>query len=330
MQKKLFMILLLVIAMLLCSCNASQPTPLPPAPETNSTIDPLPESTQPEQSDKSELEEVVTPEAPSSEEEEPTLPNPEEEIEPTPPSPPEEETEPTPPPPSEEEEAPPPAEEDEEEPTPVLHTDLYLPDYTAEQIIEYFEEVVLDVEYSDGAGDIHLVQKWMNPLYYRFYGSPTDTDKEVLNALFEQLNAIPGFPGIYYSETESQVNVTLNFLNEADFNESFSSVIGGEYAYGAVQFWYYLANNEIHTARIGYRTDIDQSDRNSVLIEEIINMLGISDTLLRPDSITYQYSNENMELSDVDLVILALLYHPSIQCGMNAESCAEVIRELYY
>ena len=211
-----------------------------------------------------------------------------------------------------------------------LHSELYLPDCTAQQITEYFEEVVLNIEYTDGTGADNLVQKWLTPLYYRIYGTPTDIDRSVLDTLFDQLNAIPGFPGIYPAADELQENVSIRFLDQIAFDESFSDILQGEDAYGAVQFWYYTETNELHTAHIGYRTDIEQSIRNSILIEEVINMLGITDTVLRPDSITYQYSNDVTALSDVDMVILKLLYSPAIQCGMDADSCAAVILEQYY
>ena len=81
---------------------------------------------------------------------------------------------------------------------------------------------------------------------------------------------------------------------------------------------------------MGYRTDVPQEDRNSIMKEEIINVMGISDTVLREDSIVYQYSNDNMELSDVDLLILELLYHPAIQPGMTVEECHAILSELYY
>ena len=51
---------------------------------------------------------------------------------------------------------------------------------------------------------------------------------------------------------------------------------------------------------------------------------------LRPDSIVYQYSDDNFTPSDVDWIILKLLYDPSIQCGMNYDSCRTIIEALYY
>ena len=97
-----------------------------------------------------------------------------------------------------------------------------------------------------------------------------------------------------------------------------------------MEFWYYTDSNEIYSARIGYRTDIDQQTRNSVLPEEIVNMLGITDTELREDSLVYQYSNDNLSLSDMDWLILKLLYDPAISSGANAPVCRIVIENLYY
>ncbi|MBQ4040120.1 MAG: DUF2927 domain-containing protein, partial [Oscillospiraceae bacterium] len=97
-----------------------------------------------------------------------------------------------------------------------------------------------------------------------------------------------------------------------------------------VTFWYDDVGN-IYDAVICYSTEIEQNLRNSVIIEEIYNGLGpIQDTVLREDSIIYQYYTEAQELSEIDLLLLKLLYHPKMECGMNADECAEIIRTLYY
>ena len=216
------------------------------------------------------------------------------------------------------------------EATTPSHSPLFLPPYTTDQIIDYFEEVVLHMEYTEGAGNASLVQKWTNPIYYRIFGNPTDQDLTVLSDLFAQLKNIQGFPGIYAAAEEQTENLSIRFLDAEAFSAVFSTFLNNEYAYGATQFWYYNATNEIHTATIGYRTDIDQATRTSILIEEVVNMLGISDTVLREDSIVYQYSNDNLALSDVDWLILKLLYSTKITCGMDAQTCKAIIQELYY
>lgn len=210
------------------------------------------------------------------------------------------------------------------------HSDLYVEKYTLDDVLSYFEEVVLRMEYSDGTGDTTCVQKWLSPIYYQLYGSYKDADMSKLYELFTKLNNVEGFPGIYPATDTNCENLTINFLEPNDFIIQFSDVINGEDAYGAAEFWYYTETNEIYTARIGYRTDIDQNTRNSILLEEIMNVLGISDSELRTDSIVYQYSNENTALSDVDILIFKLLYNPKIKCGMNYDNCTEIIKELYY
>ena len=186
------------------------------------------------------------------------------------------------------------------------------------------------MEYSDGTGDVTRVQKWLSPIYFNIYGSYTNDDLSKLYELFAQLNAIDGFPGIFPASNENCENMSISFLEPNDFTDQFTNVVHGEDAFGATEFWYYTDTNEIHTARIGYRTDIDQIIRNSILLEEIINSLGISDSSLRTDSIVYQDSNDNLVLSDIDILILKLLYNTEIQCGMNYENCKEIIEKLYY
>ena len=216
------------------------------------------------------------------------------------------------------------------ETTEPAHSPLYLSEYTLQQMQIYFEEVVLHMEYSDGTGNPSVVQKWKEPLCYRIDGNPTEEDLRILENLFAQLNLISGFPGIRAAAEGEINNLSISFLGPEDFRLAFSAAVNGEDAFGATQFWYYTATNELHTARIGYRTDIDQSVRASILVEEIINTLGISDTTLRKDSVVYQYSNDNMTLSDVDWAILKLLYDPSIACGMNVDQCNAILQTLYY
>ena len=98
---------------------------------------------------------------------------------------------------------------------------------------------------------------------------------------------------------------------------------------GGVRYWY--DNNEIYDESICYLTGISQHTRNSVILEEIYNGLGlVQDTSLREDSLIWQGYSEPQSLTEVDELLVKLLYHPDMQCGMNAQECEAVIRELYY
>ena len=215
-------------------------------------------------------------------------------------------------------------------PTEPLHSVLYREGFEVEEILLYFQEVTNQIEYTDGTGDPSLIQKWLSPLIYRIDGAPTEEDLRVLEEFCQQLNAVPGFPGIREAQEDEYENLILSFLDPDSFRERFSDVVHGEDAWGATQYWYYTDTNEIHTAAIGYRTDIPQPDRSSIILEEIVNTLGISDSERRSDSIVYQHSNENLQLSDIDWLLLELLYHPDIAPAMEAEMCEKIIRDLYY
>ena len=207
-----------------------------------------------------------------------------------------------------------------------ISTQAYLP---VEDVINYFCEVVLQTEYSDGVGDATLVQKWTDRICYRIYGEATEQDRNVLTGFFQQLNEVEGFPGIVPAGENDLTDLALYFYDYETFNWSFGEFLNYEVADGAVQYWYYTDTNVIYNARIGYRTDIDQYTRNSVLQEEVFNGLGITDTALREDSIAYQGFSQPQELSEVDWLMIRLLYHPKMKAGMNREECVNVIREIY-
>lgn len=211
-------------------------------------------------------------------------------------------------------------------PTEVPHSDLYVTGVSPDQMIAYFNEVILDTE-SDG--DVAMVQKWDRPVYYRIEGVPSQRDAQIISKLTKELNSVEGFPGIR-AATGLEQNLIIYFLREEEFKTQFAHLLDGQPADGAMQIWSYNDTNNIYTGRIGYRKDAAQDVKDSVIPEELLKVLGISNTALREDSIVYQSGNEVNELSDVDWAIIRLLYHPNIQCGMNAAQCEAIIRKLYY
>jgi len=194
-----------------------------------------------------------------------------------------------------------------------------------ERVFDWFEEVCLNVEYSYGGND-SCVQKWTQPIRYTIDGAPTEEDVQMLERVCEVFNDIDGFPGIAFAEREWESNLTVFFCSGDHLAETLGDPFTPD-LYGGVRFWY--NDNEIDNGIICCRNDIDQSVRDAVIIEELYNLLGpVQDTETRNDSVIYQYSNENTELSPVDLLILQLLYHPAVECGMNADECERVIDAL--
>lgn len=206
------------------------------------------------------------------------------------------------------------------------HSPLYIPEVSVEDVILYFNEVCLNAEFING-GDPTVLQKWNAPIVYMVHGTPTQEDLETLDRFVNQLNLIEGFPGIRESKDPAQVNLNIYFCSERELVDRMGSQFYG--MDGAVTFWY--DNDEIYSAIICCRTEIDQYLRNSVIQEELYNGLGpIQDTSLRPDSLIYSEFSQPQEPTEIDELLLCLLYHPKMQCGMDRQECEAVIRELYY
>lgn len=206
------------------------------------------------------------------------------------------------------------------------HSELYLPDLTADDLILYFNEVCLDAEFTN-SGDPSLLQKWDSPIRYTVFGSPTEEDTAVLKGFADWLNTIEGFPGIAEAEGIHEQNLRIHFCDQ----EELVLLMGDNFTGtdGAVTFWY--EGDVIYDGIICIRSDVHQELRNSVILEELYNCLGpVQDTWLRDDSIIYAGYSEPQSLTEVDEVILKFLYHPVLQCGMNARECEILIRELYY
>lgn len=221
----------------------------------------------------------------------------------------------------------PPADPSESPSAPAEHSPLYIEGVMVEDVIRYFNEVCLDAEIVN-SGDPSKLQKWMQPIKFMIFGEPTEEDRVTLNSFIQWLNSINGFPGISETELSEEANLRIHFCSENEL----LNIMGPGYAGldGAVTFWY-DGNNVIYDEIICYRTDLDQTVRNSVILEEIYNGLGpVQDTDLRTDSIIYAGYSTPQQLTKVDQLLLQLLYDPAMVCGMNAAECEAVIRQLYY
>ena len=209
------------------------------------------------------------------------------------------------------------------------HSELYIPGLSVEDVITYFNEVCLDAEFSTGDGNTSLLQRWESPIRYYLNGTYTEKDLEVLEGLCDWLNTVEGFPGISEAENPLSTNLHFHFCTADELVD----IMGSNYENcdGAVTFWYYTKTNVIYSAKICIRNDMDQYLRNSVIQEELYNGLGpVQDTELREDSIIYSYYSEPQELTEIDKLLIRLLYHPDLKCGMDAAQCEAVIRQLYY
>ena len=224
-----------------------------------------------------------------------------------------------------------PEETEPEETQPVetepVHSELYIPGVSADDVVTWFAEVCLDSEYIN-SGDPSRVQKWQMPISFAIHGDTTEEDWATIAHFTQWLNTLEGFPGICQVEDPAQANLQIHFTDQ----QGLLDIMGPDYSDvdGAVTFWY-DGDNAIYDAIISIRTDLEQEVRNSVILEELYNGLGpVQDTYLRPDSLIWQGFSTSQELTEVDELILRLLYHPDMLCGLDSHGCEALIRYLYY
>ena len=211
--------------------------------------------------------------------------------------------------------------------TEPAHSDLFLSYVSADEMVQFFNEVCLDAEFVN-SGDASVLQRWECPVYYGVHGDPTDKDLEVLSILTQWLNTVEGFPGISEAEETWQANMNIYFCNQQELIDRMGDQYYG--VDGAFTFWY-DSQNTVYDCIICIRTDLDQEVRNSVILEELYNALGpAQDTDLRQESIIYSGYSIPQALHPIDEIILQLLYHPSLACGMTVDQCDAIIRQLYY
>ena len=207
-----------------------------------------------------------------------------------------------------------------------VHTPLYIPGFSTEDVILYFREVCLDAEIIN-SGNPEVLQKWDEPILYCICGSPTQEDTDTVEGFVQWLNTLEGFPGMKETHQETDANYRIHFCS----HEEMIQLMGSAFVDtdGAVTFRY--LDDRIYDAIVCIRTDLNQYLRNSVILEEIYNSLGpIQDTLLRSDSIIYADYSEPQQLTAMDELILKLLYHPDMKCGLTPSRCDRLIHRLYY
>lgn len=206
------------------------------------------------------------------------------------------------------------------------HSGLYIPGIRVEDVILWFNEVCLDAEYYT-EGHPELLQKWTEPIAYRVEGSPTEADLEQLADFAGWLNSVEGFPGMVQADRSREANWRIYFCDAAEMRRRMGDTFVD--MDGAVTFWY-NGEDEIYEAITCYRTDLSQELRNSVILEEIYNGLGpVQDSELRSDSIISAEFGQPEALTEMDELIIRLLYHPDMKCGMDMAQCEAVIRQLY-
>lgn len=211
-------------------------------------------------------------------------------------------------------------------PTPTPHpwsetvTGLSFPD-----LVDYFVDVALHTEYNDnGLMAEVLLSRWAQPIYYELSGPYTNHDQLILSKLMDTINQVEGFPGIFPADSDHAANLSISFLSRQEMNDRLLEQYG--WCDGFAHYQWYNANRELFQADVMYCTDMDSSIRDSVICEELIQVLGLSnDSEKYTDSIFYQYGSSVQWPTPYDWALLEMLYSPHLQLGMDQAQVRETL-----
>lgn len=198
--------------------------------------------------------------------------------------------------------------------------------YSAEEIISYFLETVMHSEYYEG-DEPELLRKWEIPILLYVEGDTTLEDMNLIILLINALNEIPGYPGIQLLDNAEEANLIVRFLPGDEYIEYALERIGDENTDGYATGWY--SDYSYFEGEVGICSDIDRETKNSVILEEIIQCMGIfNDSYTYPDSLFYQGFNTPQWPTDMDWLMVQLLYREELEPGMTEEEVTAVLRGL--
>ncbi len=192
--------------------------------------------------------------------------------------------------------------------------------------LEGFYAAAFHSEYGDTNRDAMI--RWEIPLKLFVKGESTLEDMQTLHAFLESLKSnVPGLPDISFSDTESEANAVISFVPFEDMAGSLVNYVANNWGFMNC----FSDDASIRYGLIAIATDVTkQTDRNHLIQEEFVNMLGLTADLdFGPESIIYQPYTITPKLSDMDYEMLNLLYSPNLTYGMSLAEAKAALQKIF-
>lgn len=194
------------------------------------------------------------------------------------------------------------------------------------QALEGFYAAAFHSEYGDTNRDSMI--RWEIPLKLFVKGETTPEDMQTLYTFLENLKVnVPGLPDISFIDTESEASVVISFVPFEDMAESLVNYVDDNWGFMNC----FSDDTTIRYGLIAIATDVTkQTDRNHLIQEEFVNMLGLTADLdFGPESIIYQPYTTTQTLADMDYKMLNLLYSPQLTYGMSLAKAKTALEGIY-
>ena len=171
--------------------------------------------------------------------------------------------------------------------------------------------------FTGGSGDEEreIIIRWVEPIRVCAAGMPNSKDLKQLDDFLLQLNyRVPEMPMITRVETPEEANLVIHYCKLSEMTELVPGYEEGNW--GMVTYSYH-SNGQVFSAVIGLARDkTSQTARNHLMREELTGALGLTghhDAF--SDSILYRPWTTVQHLSEVDWMMLNMLYSPHVFPG---------------
>ena len=181
-------------------------------------------------------------------------------------------------------------------------------------------------EYGDEGRNMLI--RWASPLKLYIQGQPTEEDENALNSFLKDLiDKVPELPAISFADTPEEATVIISFVPYAQMAENLTTYEPDNWGFMNC----FDDNGDIRYGLIAIATDVtEQSDRNHLIREEFVNMLGLTNDIdFAQESIIYQPYTKTQELSAIDYEMLNLLYSPFLSAAMTEDDVRERLAEIF-
>ncbi len=192
--------------------------------------------------------------------------------------------------------------------------------------LEGFFAAAFHSEYGDTTRDSLI--RWEIPLCLFVKGEPTPDDLNALDRLLSSLKAnVPGLPDISFASAEEKANVIISFVPFEAMAESLTTYEANNWGFMNC----FSDEKTIRYGMIAIASDVTgQKDRNHLILEEFVNMLGLTaDLSYAPESIIYQPYTDTQALADMDYEMLTLLYGSFVNYGMSREEAKAALEKIF-
>jgi hypothetical protein len=204
------------------------------------------------------------------------------------------------------------------EPTPTPKPSLPALNAKAQVALDYFLAVALNSEYH-GAEGKGIIKRWEQPITFEVTGKYTKKDMQCIDNFIKALSTVEGIPPV--SRAEKDGNNKLYFVTLDELAGVCPGYVSGNWAYTTA----YWLDYKMDSTLSGVAIDVtNQKQRNHLIIERLTDSLGLLDDVNKyPDSIFYDKWTETQKLSDLDWLLIRMLYSPAVKAGMGAEEATE-------